>query len=268
MLDPTLVDLQSWFAKGDRFALGRAYEALQREARPIVQRFEPWHRTDALQERVLEIVNGLLFPPLEQQPPGRPSKLLPAAPLQDSGAARSYRARTISNVIIDEHRTRLRQKELALAASDPITAASIREIRCRRRAQQSTAPTAQPLMPTRSDVLSSAGGLVMTEQHTLDRIAIRRTLYRLPNVRYRGILAIEFGFDLTAFLNDLAAHLGRDASELERTVAMLQVGDEEALVRIFYPLPAPIAKARENSGRARRRALSDLRSALAQEMGP
>jgi len=268
MQDPTLVDLLAWFVSGDGLALGRAYAALQREAWPIVQRLEPWHRTDALRERVLEIVNGLLFPPSEQRPPGRPSKLLPAAHLQDGGAAKSYRARTISNAIIDEHRSRLRQKELALAARDPITAASILEARRRRRAQQSTAPTAQPLALTISDVLSSGGGLVMAEQLALDRIAIRRALYRLPNVRSRGILALEFGFDLTAFLDELAAHLGREPSELAHTVAVLQVGDEEALIRIFYPLPAPIAQACESFGRARRRAQSSLRAALAQEMRP
>lgn len=267
MRDPTLDDLQAWFAKHDRGALGRAYAALQQEVQPIIRRLEPWHHRVALRERAQEVVGCLLFPQTEQQPPGRPTKLLPALGLHAEEAARSYRARTFHHFLIDEQRTKLRQQELNPAAADPVTAASIRDARRRRRANQETAATAQPRSWPGSEVASAAARRASAEERAVDRISIRRALAQLSNVRYRAIVAVEFGFDLTPFLGELASLLGRDEGALARELDMLVPGAEEALIRLFHPPPTPMAKARENFGRARRRALSELRAVLGRELG-
>lgn len=266
MSDPTLDDLQAWFAKHDRGALSRAYEALQREVQSILRRLEPWHSHTAIRERAQEIVGCLLFPPVEQQPPGRPTKLLPAQGLHAEEAARSYRARTFHRFLIDEQRTRLRQQELAQAAANPVTAASIRDARRRRRANQLVAATAQPRSQPDSEITSAAARSASAEERVVDRISIRRAFEKLSNVRYRAIIAFECDFDLTPFLAELASLLGRDEGELARELDTLFPSAEEALIRLFHPQPTPMAKARENFGRARRRALNELRAILGKEL--
>jgi hypothetical protein len=187
--------------------------------------------------------------------------------LRADEAARSYRARTIYRFLVDQHRARLRQQELDLAAADPVTAASILETRRRRRAHHWPTVTAQPRIQAGAAATTQASGLSVSEARAFDRIAVRRSLARLSNIRYRAIVAIELGFDLTPMLPQLAGRLERDEGVLARELDALAPSDNEALIRIFYPLPEPIAKASENFSRARRRAFGEFRMVLGMELG-
>ena len=103
------------------------------------------------------------------------------------------------------------------------------------------------------------------EEDIIDRIIVRRALGRMSNVRSRAIVAVELGFDVAPFLDELAQRLGRDAVELAAQLEAMAPGDESALVRVFHPPPEPLLKASKNFARARRRALQEVRSAFALE---
>lgn len=263
MTDAVLQDLRDWQARGDRRALGRAYVALQQEARHVVSTLEPQHTRASLRERVEEVVNALLFPADEGARPTRSTKLIPATRLRSTEGGRAYRRRVFASFVIDEQRAAQRHRELAQGASDPITAAAIREARRRRRQGSAAATTAQP--GTSGAAFPDATALRLEEEHTLDRIAIRRAFDRISNPRYRVIIALDLGFDVTPFLPDLARRMNRDPVEFGAEFDVLRPGDADAVVRLFHPAPEPIESARENFGRSRRRALAELREALDEE---
>lgn len=267
MTDPVLHDLRAWVAEGDRRALERAYKELQLEARPIVRRREPWLSRALLKDRVMDIVNGLLFPSDAEGRPPRFTRLLPSTELRDAEKARSYRAQTFRNFVIDDQRAEQRHRELE-GATDPVAAASIRETRRRRREKQAPSPTAQP-----SDKPSDRGKGVVgsqgrsAEDRALDRIAIKRAFDKLSNVRHRAMVALEYGFDVTPFVDELASRLNRDPGELLTQIDELPSGDREALVRVFYPVLKPIEAAGENFEREWRRARKELQNAVDEERG-
>lgn len=263
MSDLVLQDLQAWVAHRDREAFRRAYESLQREAYVVVRRLEPWLAPNELKQRAQEVVNALLFPACAAGESAAATKLLPA--LSTESAAPGYRAKVFYSFIVDQHRTNLRHQELNRGFADPITASAIREARRRRREQQMVVETARPKINSALMAVPPLSTRMQIEEDAVDRIAIRRALDRVSNVRNRAIVALEFGFDLTPFLDALAQRLDREAGALTVELDALHPGDEAALVRVFHPPPEPLPKARENFGRARRRALQELRAALKQE---
>lgn len=265
MSDPVLQDLQAWVAHRDREAFSRAYTSLQREARVVVRRIEPWLTPDALKQRAQEVVNTLLFPAGAAGEAAAATKLL--SKLSTESAAPGYRAKVFYSFIIDEHRAKLRHQELDQGFADPITAAAIREARRRRREQQAVVGTARPKLNSPLSGVPSSSTRMQIEEGAVERIAIRRALDRVSNVRNRAIVSLDFGFDPTPFLDELAQRLGRDAGTIAVELDALTPGDETAVVRIFHPSPEPLIKARENFYRARRRALQELRSALKEERG-
>ena len=103
------------------------------------------------------------------------------------------------------------------------------------------------------------------EEDIIDRITVRRALGRMSNLRSRAIVAVELGFDVAPFLDELAQRLGRDAVELAVQLETIAPGDQSALVRVFHPPPEPLLKASENFARVRRRALQELRTSLVLE---
>lgn len=265
MSDPVQQDLQAWFAHRDREAFRRVYESLQREARVIVRRLEPWLAPDALRHRAQEVVHALLFPADTAAESTAATKLLPA--LSTERAAPGYRAKVFYSFIIDEHRTRLRHQELDKYAADPITAVAIRETRRRRREQRTEVETVRPKLNSPPSAGPSSPMHMQPQEDVVDRITLRRALARMSNVRNRAIVALELGFDPTPFLDELAQRLGRDAGALAVELESLAPSDDTAFVRVFHPPPEPLSRARENFGRARRRALKDLRCALQEERG-
>lgn len=264
MSDLVLQDLRAWVAHRDRDALRRAYESLQREACGVVHRLEPWLQSKELQQRTQEVVSALLFPVGSAGEPAA-TKLLPS--LNMESAAPAYRAKVFYSFITDEHRTKLRHRELDQGFADPLTAAAIREARRRRREQQTVVETARPKTDGAYSAVPSTSAPMQIEEEVVERIALRRALARISNVRNRAIVALELGFDLTPFLDELARRLGRDAGALAVELDALAPGDETAIIRIFHPPPEPLPNARENFGRARRRALEELRNALEEERG-
>lgn len=263
MSDLVLQDLQDWIAHRDRAAFRRAYENLQREASVVVRRLEPWLSPDERKQRAQEVVHALLFPSGTTTESAAATKLLPL--LSAESAAPGYRAKVFYSFIIDEHRAKIRHQELDQGFADPMTAAAIREARRKRRERQTVVETARPKSNSPLSTIPAASTRMQLEEDVVDRIAIRRALVRMSNVRHQAIVALEFSFDLTPFLDELAQRLGRDASTLAVELEGLKPGDESALVRVFHPLPEPLSKARENFGRARRRALQELRSVLNEE---
>lgn len=258
-------DLQAWFARRDREAFRRAYECLQHEACVVLRPLEPWLNPDGLRQRAQEVVNTLLFPAVPAGVSTAATKLQPA--LRAEGAAHAYRAKVFYSFIVDEHRARLRHQELDKGATDSITATAIREARRRRREQRAEGETVRPKSERPLAAVPPSSVRMQIEEDAVDRIAVRRALARMSNVRNRAIVALEFGFDPAPFLDALARWLGRDASVLAAELASFVPNDGAALIRIFHPLPEPLSRARENFGRARRRALKELQSALQEERG-
>lgn len=263
MSDLVSKDLRAWFAHRDRAAFERAYARLQNEAGAVVRRLEPWRRPAERQQRAQEVVHLLLFPADASGRSMSDCKLLPE--LDQASAAPAYRAKVFYSAIIDEQRARLRHQELEQGFANPMTAAAVREARRQRRQRQAVDETARSKTDPSLSVLPAASTRMQIEEDTIDRIALRRALGRMSNVRSRAIVAVELGFDLTPFLDALAQRLGCDAVELAAQLGAIVPGDESSLVRVFHPPPEPLLKASENFGRARRRALQELRSALAME---
>lgn len=263
MSDLVSKDLKAWFAHRDRAAFERAYARLQNEAGAVVRRLEPWRTPEERKQRAQEVVHLLLFPADASGRSMSVCKLLPE--LDQASAALAYRAKVFCSAIIDEQRARLRHQELAQGFANPMTAAAVREARRQRRERKAVEETARPKTNTPQSVQPTASTRMQIEEDAVERIAVRRALGRMSNPRSRALVAMELGFDLTPFLDDLAQRLGRDAGELAAQLEAIAPGDENALVRVFHPPPEPILKASENFGRARRRALQELRSAIEME---
>ncbi len=263
MSDLVSKDLQAWFTHRDRAAFDRSYARLQHEASAVIRRLEPWRTSEERKQRAQEVVHLLLFPANASGRSISACKLLPE--LDQASAALAYRAKVFCSAIIDEQRARLRHQELEQGFANPMTAAAVREARRQRRERQAVEETARSKTDLSLSVLPVASTRMQLEEDTIDRIALRRALGRISNARSRALVALELGFDLTPFLDELAQRLGRDAVELAAQLDALGPGDEVALVRVFHPPPEPLLKASENFGRARRRALQELRTALAME---
>ena len=263
MSDLVSKDLRAWFAHRDRAAFERAYVRLQNEAGAVLRRLEPWRTPEERTQRAQEVVHLLLFPVDSSGRSISACKLLPE--LDQASAAPVYRAKVFFSAIIDEQRARLRHQELEQGFANPLTAAAVREARRQRRERQAVDETARSKTDPSLSVLPAASTRMQIEEDIIDRIIVRRALGRMSNVRSRAIVAVELGFDVAPFLDELAQRLGRDAVELAAQLEAIAPGDESALVRVFHPPPEPLLKANDNFARARRRALQELRTSFVLE---
>ena len=98
------------------------------------------------------------------------------------------------------------------------------------------------------------------------RIEIRRLLPLLP-IRRRVAVALEFGFDPTPWVDELAGELEEPVQAVvERVRAVARGGDAEAVPRVLYPKKTP-ALARDAFRQVVKHGLEQLRKHVATQQG-
>lgn len=231
-------------------ALRRAFDALLVELAPIVARFERTPSTETM-ARTRDVVAALMCP--ERSPPGRRSKLIATdAELARSGGARGHRRSVVKSFLIDEWRKRDTRRDYEQAWAADVSAEEIRAARRRRRKKLSKEDGARRTGAPSTEPAASA-------DIAIARQLVVRHLPSLP-IEYRVAVALELGFDVWPWVDELAAASGEPSARLRERVAALRPGDDDARVRVLYPdhEHRDLVKARDSYRKRHERGLKQL----------